>query len=362
LLYDSGLVLTKTTPRGVVERGSVVPYTITVTNENPRTGGTMDLMDVLPAGFVYVDGSATWDGIPFNVDVQGKVVTWSAIRVPPLTTIEASLSARVLTSADVGDHINTARLRDTGTRKPLSPEATATVTIFPEPVFDCGDVYGKVFNDLNRDGYQNEPFAHVIDDNAIFSGKYSGKGSVAAPTERSIAEHGIPAVRLTGVDGTVITTDQYGRYHVPCAMLPKDRGSNFILKLDTRSLPSGYRLTTENPRVVRLTPGKMTELNFGASVTRVVRVDLNAQGFVQSNTGLAITHALSEGLVDLIDQIAGEPVHLRIAYHLAEDAGNTQKRLARQSMRQVERELRKLWKDPGRVKLTIEKTIVRVEQ
>lgn len=362
LLYDSGLVLTKTTSRNVVERGSAVPYTITVTNENPRTSGTMDLMDVLPSDFVYIDGSATWDGEPIDVVVQGKVVTWPSITVPPLTTIEATLSARVLTSADVGDHINRARLRDSETLEPLSPEATATVTILPEPVFDCGDVYGKVFNDLNRDGYQNGPISRIIDEDAIFSGKYSGKADAPAEIEREIVENGIPAVRLTGVDGTVITTDQYGRFHVPCAMLPEDRGSNFILKLDTRSLPTGYRLTTENPRVVRLTPGKMTELNFGAALTRVVRVDLNAQGFVQSGSGLRMKTELSQALSTLVDQIAGEPVHLRLAYHLGDEAGNAEKRLARQSMRQVERELRKLWKDPGRVKLTIEKTIVRIEQ
>ncbi|WP_417255079.1 SdrD B-like domain-containing protein [Celeribacter sp.] len=362
LLYDSGLVLTKTTSRNVVERGSAVPYTITVTNENPRTSGTMDLMDVLPSDFVYIDGSATWDGEPIDVVVQGKVVTWPSITVPPLTTIEATLSARVLTSADVGDHVNRARLRDSETLEPLSPEATATVTILPEPVFDCGDVYGKVFNDLNRDGYQNGPISRIIDEDAIFSGKYSGKADAPAEIEREIVENGIPAVRLTGVDGTVITTDQYGRFHVPCAMLPEDRGSNFILKLDTRSLPTGYRLTTENPRVVRLTPGKMTELNFGAALTRVVRVDLNAQGFVQSGSGLRMKAELSQALSALVDQIAGEPVHLRIAYHLGDGAGNAEKRLARQSMRQVERELRKLWKDPGRVKLTIEKTIVRIEQ
>ncbi|WP_460275655.1 DUF7507 domain-containing protein [Celeribacter sp. ULVN23_4] len=362
LLYDSGLVLRKTTPRGVVERGSVVPYTITVTNENPRTSGTMDLMDVLPADFVYVEDTATWDGEPIEVTVQGKVVTWPSVTVPPLTTVEATLSARVLTSADVGDHVNRARLRDSDTLEPLSPEATATVSIFPEPVFDCGDVYGKVFNDLNRDGYQNGPISRIVDEDAIFSGKYSGKGDAPVELDREIVENGIPAVRLTGVDGTVITTDQYGRFHVPCAMLPEDRGSNFILKLDTRSLPTGYRLTTENPRVVRLTPGKMTELNFGAALTRVVRVDVNAQGFAQTASGPKMTPALETALAGLVQQIAGDPVHLRIAYHLPDEAGSAEKRLARQSMRQVERELRDLWREPGRVKLTIEKTIVRVEQ
>ena len=57
-----------------------------------------------------------------------------------------------------------------------------------------------------------------------------------------------------------------------------DIGSNFIVKLDPRTLPTGYRVTTENPRKVRLTRGKMVKLNFGAAITRLVKLDLNAQG------------------------------------------------------------------------------------
>ena len=75
------------------------------------------------------------------------------------------------------------------------------------------------------------------------------------------------AVRLVTVKGQIITTDADGRYHIACADIPDgDRGSNFILKVDVRSLPTGYRLTTENPGLVRLTSGKLAKLNFGASI------------------------------------------------------------------------------------------------
>ena len=56
----------------------------------------------------------------------------------------------------------------------------------------------------------------------------------------------------------------------PCAAIPNaDRGSNIIVKLDTRTLPAGYKMTTENPRVVRLTPGKAVKMNFGADAERI---------------------------------------------------------------------------------------------
>ena len=35
----------------------------------------------------------------------------------------------------------------------------------------------------------------------------------------------------------------YGRFHITCAVTPHEgRGSNFVLKLDDRTLPSGYRV------------------------------------------------------------------------------------------------------------------------
>lgn len=333
-LAPSGLTVTKTTPRGVVERGSAVPYTITVRNDNPVVAGQLDIVDVLPQGFLYLPGSATLGGAPYPVTVQGRVVTWPNIPVPPLTTVTVTLSARVLTGAQSGEHVNRATIRNPGTSGLLAPEATATVRILPEPVFDCGDVIGKVFNDQNRDGYQNPP--DVSD------------------------EPGIPGARVVGVDGTIITTDEYGRFHVPCAMLPADHGSNFILKLDTRSLPTGFRVTTENPRVVRLTPGKMTELNFGAAITRIVRVDINYEAFVAGDDGKAeLSPALRQGIAELLPKISGEPVNLRLAFHLPAKADDGDVRRARSLMRLVEDYIREGWRDVGRVKLTIETTFVR---
>jgi len=329
VITDQGMTITKTTPRGVVERGSVVPYTITVENENVFVSGTVDIVDVLPEGLLYVDGSATFEGASHPVLVDGRVIRWDDIPLPPLTTVTLTLSARVLSSADVGAHINRATVRHPTDDTLLAEEATATVRILPEPVFDCGDVIGKVFEDENRDGYQNE------------------------------GEAGLPAVRLVGVDGTIITTDAHGRFHVPCAMLPADRGGNFILKLDTRSLPAGYRITTENPRVIRLTRGKMSEMNFGAAITRVVRVDLVDAAFVTGADGrVRLSEPLIDGIATLLPQIQGEAVHLRLAYHLGEAPTRADKQRARRHMQLVARHLRQDWPALSQVKLTIERTFV----
>src|SRR5690606_37237515 len=115
-MEPSGLTVSKTASRVIVERGSVVPYTITITNENVVVSGELDIVDILPPGFLYQPDSATLEGVAFDVVVNGRVVTWPRVRVPPLTTITATLAVRVPTGADVGDHVNTAQIRnpDTG--------------------------------------------------------------------------------------------------------------------------------------------------------------------------------------------------------------------------------------------------------
>jgi large repetitive protein len=93
-----------------------------------------------------------------------------------------------------------------------------------------------VFEDRNRNGYQDE------------------------------GEQGLPGARLATVNGQLVTTDAQGRYHISCAAVPDARiGSNFVLKLDSRTLPLGWEVTTDNPRSIRLTRGKFGELNFGVA-------------------------------------------------------------------------------------------------
>ncbi|MFK7743893.1 MAG: SdrD B-like domain-containing protein [Roseobacter sp.] len=350
-LAATGLTLEKTTPLGVVTRGQVVPYTITIRNENPVVGGSFNIVDVLPPGLLYVPDSSTVDGAPFATTVSGRTIVWNGVPVPPFTTVTLTLLGRVTDGAGPGELVNTASVRNPDTGALIPPFATATIRILPEAVFDCGDVIGKVFNDRNRDGYQNAP------------GTTPPSTDASAERGRLEGEPGLPDVRLVGVDGTTIITDQYGRYHVPCAMLPEDRGSNFILKLDTRTLPSGFRMTTENPRVVRLTPGKMTEMNFGAALTRLVRVDLNMAGFELTQDGkLALRAPLAQGIDGMLRQIADTPMHIRVAFHLDQNATREEERAARKRIKLVERYIRQSWRDIGQVKLTIERTLVRRAQ
>lgn len=317
------LTIKKTAAFGTVMVGQIVPYTITVTNSSSVASVQSSVVDILPPGFVYKNGSGVVAGVAQDPAVNGNRLTFASVAVPPATTVTITLGAFVSSTAQPGPQTNIARALDRATGAVLSPDARATVMVMVDPVFDCGTVIGKVFDDANLDGYQNP------------------------------GEHGIAGVRVVGVRGTVITTDRHGRFHVPCADLPRDIGTNFILKLDTRSLPTGYRITTENPRVARLTAGKMTELNFGAAINRIVRIDLSARAFLTGDDALKPRAELVSAIDRMINQIKDSPSVLRLSYVLDGDS----EKLARKRTAAVEKIIRDRWHDRGRYRLIVEHTV-----
>ncbi|PYE85119.1 DUF7507 domain-containing protein, partial [Phyllobacterium leguminum] len=311
-----------------IKRGQKAPFTIKVTNHSSTSAGLVTVTDFIPPGFRYVDGSATAiryvddpstaEVVAVTPVVTGQRVRFDNIELGPKVTLEIRLQMLALSTATPGKHTNKAVVSGPD-GEPLAPEARADIEIMIEPVFDCGDIVGKVFDDVNRNGYQDK------------------------------GEPGLPGVRIATVRGSLVTTDKHGRFHVACADLPDNRiGSNFIMKLDPRTLPAGYRLTTENPRVIRLTAGKMSKLNFGASIGRVVRLDLTDAAFEPDTTTLKTQW--QKGLDRLIEALESEPSTLRLGYGAAADAA-----LARQRIRAIEEDIAKRWKSVrGRYELTIE--------
>ena len=208
--------ITKTTPLLNVTRGQLVPYVITVNNVAGLLLTDVSIVDRLPAGFTYVPGSALLDGVPTEPSVVGRALSWNGLVIAGTQVRTVRLLLAVGAGVTEGEYVNRAQAMNGVTGSAMSGEATATVRIVPDPTFDCTDVTGKVFNDVNRNGRQDD------------------------------GEDGLPGVRVVTARGLQATTDQYGRYHITCAVTPNEsRGSNFVLKLDDRTLPSGFRMSTD---------------------------------------------------------------------------------------------------------------------
>jgi hypothetical protein len=274
----------------------------------------------MPPGFAYAEGSARIGGVAVEPQQTGRELIWQNLTIAADATVRIDFILIVGAGVRDGTHINRAFARDAATGAVVSDIAEAAVIVTPDHLLGCGEIIGKVFEDENRNGYQDA------------------------------GEAGLPGVRIATAKGLLVTTDRHGRFHVTCASIPDaDIGSNFIMKLDTRSLPTGYRITTENPRVVRLTRGKITKLNFGAAITRVVRVDLKGGAFKKNSAELRPDWASGvDRLVAVLDQ---EPSTLRLTYYF----GREGKSIASRRVSAVERLIRDTWaRRRGRYQLPIE--------
>ncbi len=230
------LRVVKTAAPRDVSIGDLVRYTLQIENT-----GTVDVVDATvidtpPAGFTYVDNSLT----VADADNAGRLVGTYPIRVDQID-VDAGERAtvtyllRVGAGVRPGTHTNSAYVQDGGAT--VSNIATADVQLVGDPMLDESLLVGTVFDDGDGDGKQD------------------------------VGEPGIPGVRIASVEGLLIETDQYGRYHLAgVAGGPWERGRNFILKVDPSTLPPGSTLTTDNPLVRRITPGIPVRFDFGVKL------------------------------------------------------------------------------------------------
>ena len=165
---------------------------------------------------------------------------------------------------------------------PLSALAQADTSL------NCAEVIGSVFEDLDGNGAQN-------------------KGEV-----------GIPGVRIINTRGYNITTDADGRYHLPCAAIPREgMGSNYILKVMKNSLPAAFEMTTENPRVFRLTEGKASTVNFGTRLSdavpfTTVRFEIADHAFADNSA--ALKSDMKQNIDELIGVLVNQPTSLILVH------------------------------------------------
>jgi uncharacterized repeat protein (TIGR01451 family) len=227
------LQLTKTASPTQVLPGGLVQYTVTVENVSEVDIPTIDLADLIPAGFTYVEGSARLDGVAEGFTVSGqRPVVFEDISFAAGQTRVLTYMVRVGAGVGIGEYTNLI-----APSPPIGNEASATVAILTDPDFEQTTIIGKVFHDLDGDGWQDP------------------------------GEDGIPGVRLGTVEGLLVETDEYGRYHL--AGIDGgfvDRGRNYIIKVDPQTLPAGSTFTTENPRVLRITQGLLSRIDFGVRV------------------------------------------------------------------------------------------------
>ncbi len=361
-----------------VNIGDLIEYEILVDNVNKSYFREVEVVDIKPGPFRYLEQSAVAlysgiDGVFGTEDDYTTVIApeinsnnmyFSIDTLEPFEKVKIRYIMKVGVGALLETYTNRAYAITKG--KVVSNEDEARVTVVPDPLFDTSTIIGKVFEDINGDGYQNVNFATGVKltgglnknytnlvmtfDNGevvkleeglreIYIGKLFAKSKLKSrigknkvvirydvdnmnwerlalesnegtrvvldplgdvysnPTGKvksgenaqmikvtrrvykkkgvanryvqeiiiengAYVEEGIPGVRLITVDGYLIETDQYGRYHVPDQWVENRNGENFILKLDKDTLPTGMDVNGPNPKVTRITGNSLTKINW----------------------------------------------------------------------------------------------------
>ncbi|NVK22895.1 MAG: OmpA family protein, partial [Kangiellaceae bacterium] len=365
----------KTAAVSQVQIGDFIRYTVTVENIGTVDATDVQLVDTPPLGFSYVDNSGViTDANPDNNSInpyRPLLIEGVDVAVGQTATVEYMM--RIGATAVRGEHIN--RVVAMFGDDIVSNEASVSVFMSADPDFEQATIMGKVFNDRDGDGWQDDATATGIvvtggiDESTYIAnsttvdrgqgpqpeadasapinhginlGKLEGRNSVmdaatnhqmvisqmmSEPrftndfvlttaqgtrismnadgqtqvthsgemadglttqdirveraisqigdnyrvdyiiTNNGIYERGIPGVRLATVEGLIIETDAYGRFHLNAIDVDNyGRGKNFIMKVDAATLPAGSEFTTENPRVKRLTQGLSSSFDFGVKI------------------------------------------------------------------------------------------------
>lgn len=233
-----------------VQKGGGSFVTIRLNNQTAVTQNNVQLIVNIPNGLQLIDETSRLNQeIPTSENLDFT-------RIFNIGTLNAeddrTLSFLVMVSpgAVIGRRYTiTLFARDgTGTgddRSNLSQTRSIPIEVIADPFFDEGTVIGKVFDDRNENGLQDE------------------------------GEVGVPSVRIATEQGIVIKTDRDGKYHIP-ALQP----GRHLVKIDGHSLPQGTKFITEETYLIKNTDGLISKVDFAvklpdSKVAEAYRKELN---------------------------------------------------------------------------------------
>jgi len=238
------LQLTKTVGPDRASVGDIVNYRIEIQNTTTKVVGSVRISDAAAPVLAYVAGTARLDGVAIANPAQGSPTFFDIGDVQPLGDTNGNgvadpgesgylvltYSMVVGAGARAGLYSNVAIAVDACDICAASPPATAELEIGTDPVFDLGTIIGKVFQDLDGDGWQDS------------------------------GETGIGGAMVALDNGVYALTDTHGRYHFP-AVEPGQR----MVKLNVAAIAANARTSGRDRQVLSVTPGLLAKANFGVT-------------------------------------------------------------------------------------------------
>ncbi|UCG35640.1 MAG: DUF11 domain-containing protein [Candidatus Omnitrophota bacterium] len=271
------LKVTKDANKRETKTGDIVTYTVKIQNPGSTAYSSVFIEDKIPAGFKYITGKTTLDGVPVLDPTGNRPLRFNIGNVNAGQTYVLKYQLVVGSGVTFGNYENEAFAKYSSGAI-ISNIASETVKVAPNPVFYLGTVIGKVFWDKNENGIQDE-----------------GEGP-------------IPFVEVATEDGTLITTDQDGKFHLPALTVGRH-----LFRIDERSLPEGAYLTTNKIVVVDITEGVLVKVNFGVNFEIDTSGELPVK--IQHDRGKPtprLNVSLFRDKLIYVDEVLSEPAQFRI--------------------------------------------------
>ena len=238
------LQLTKTVSPDRASVGDIVNYRIEIQNTTTNVVRSVRISDAAAPVLAYVSGTARLNGVAIADPEPGSPMFFYIGEVLPLGDANGNgvadpgesgygvltYSMVVGAGARAGIYSNVAIAVDACDICAASPPATAELEIGADPVFDLGTIIGKVFQDLDGDGWQDS------------------------------GETGIGGAMVALDNGIYALTDTHGRYHFP-AVEPGQR----MVKLNVAAIAANARASGRDKQVLSVTPGLLAKANFGVN-------------------------------------------------------------------------------------------------
>jgi len=272
--FDEVLQLTKTVGPTRATVGDVVTYSVAIQNTTDNAINSVRIFDEASPVLSYVAGTARMDGNTIADPLPGPPMVFDLGTIQALADTNnngvadpdeagyhiLSYSMIVGAGARTGRYGNRAVAVDVCDTCLISAATSVDLEITSDPIFDLGTVIGKVFYDIDGDGWQDR------------------------------GEAGISGAMVALDSGTYALTDEHGRYHFP-AIKPGQR----MVKINLNSIAGNARTSTGDKKVLTVTPGLMVKANFG------VNYDFEAESIGRDGKFGISMDSVNDKLPDRID-------------------------------------------------------------
>ena len=229
---DNSLLLSKQSDINEAGIGDSLKFTITLVN-NEVTATDAQLIDTLPAGLRYMEGSARLNDekVDFDLSRDGRTLTLPIDRIEPFDRLQLTYVTQV-TALAKGELVNRVTLNDDVI---TANKASARIIIRDEFFKDTARLFGRIYLD-DCEGNQ-------------------------------ASVDGVPDIRLFMEDGTYVVSDDNGEWHIE-DVAP----GTHVVQMDTATIPPymelmecpqrGFHAGRNYSQFVDVQPGSFWRVDF----------------------------------------------------------------------------------------------------